>query len=127
MRLLGAVVMLAGMVWLMLGCGSSVEQPAGRLVLKDADSGTNYELALAQGSLSLTDVGASGSAEAGAALTDGVTGTNYDLGVRDGALTLEPGERAGAQQIALSDTVTSGTSELAVANGALVLTPETER
>jgi len=125
MRLFGAVVIIAGLVWLMVGCGVVIapvtDGATSGLTLLDAESGVHYELSVADGSLTLTGIGSAGTAEADAELVDNVTGVSYQVGVTGGSLTLEPGGAVGAKQIGLEDTVTAKTFELAVAGGALTL------
>jgi hypothetical protein len=128
MRLFGAVVIIAGLVWLMVGCGTAIVPVAGGaasgLMLADAESGLHYELRVTDGALTLTGTGNSGTSAKDAELVDDVTGASYEVGVAGGALTLAPGGAAGAKQIGLEDAVTAKTFELVVADGALTLIPK---
>lgn len=125
MRLFGAVVIIAGMVWLMVGCGVAIAPATSgatsALTLADSETGAHYELSVADGALTLTGTGSAGTVETDAGLVDSVTGANFSVGLAGGALTLEPGGAAGVERIGLVDTVTAKTFELAVAGGALTL------
>jgi hypothetical protein len=133
MRVFGAVVLLAWMVWIMVGCGSAVKAAGGAVVsaltLQDSVTQARYNLTVANGAPTLTSM--SGNATAAVAgtvgsepeLVDGTTGTLYQLGVANGALNLTAEESAGlgVAKIGLADSVTAETYELAVVSGALTL------
>jgi hypothetical protein len=125
MRLFGAVVLLAGMVWMMVGCGGSTMTAVSNkaLVLKDSDGGAEYTLSVADGGLTLAQVAGTEMTAATPKLVDGVSGVGYLVGVTDGALRLAPEASAagGMGELGLADTVTGETYELAVVGGALLL------
>jgi hypothetical protein len=130
MRLFGAVVMIAGMVWLVAGCGDAVAPLLGKarsgLVLADSQNAARYSFTIVNGAPALTKVGGAEAEKADSSLVDSTTGAQYSVEVTGGALTLVPGENAnpGVAQIGLSDTVTAKPYQLGVASGALTLTPE---
>lgn len=127
MRLFGAVVMIAGMVWLVAGCGSAVARIGGGaisgLVLSDSVTASRFSLSVVDGTPSLTEVAGSAPGVKGAEVIDSVTGGHYSLAVTSGALTLAPDSEAteGVSPIWLADTLTTKTYELAVVSGALTL------
>ena len=128
MRLFGAVVMIAGMVWLAAGCGDAVAPLLGKarsgLVLADSANAAHYSFTVVNGAPALTKI--DGAMATDSTLVDDVTGARYSVEVTGGALTLAPGESAspGVAQIELADSVTAKTYGLGVASGALTLTPE---
>jgi hypothetical protein len=130
MRLLGAVVMIAGMVWMTVGCGDAIAPLMGKghggLTLTDSVSEAHYSLSVVDGAPVLTAIDGAGAVAADSGLVDSVTGARYSVVVTGGALTLVPGASGspGVAQIELVDTVTAKTYALAVDSGALTLIPE---
>lgn len=132
MRLFRAVVMIAGTVWLVVGCGGAVAplvggavkgETASGLVLVDSVTQTRYSLSVMDGAASLKATSGAEMVVSEPELVDGATGAKYSLGVARGALSLAPDASGGpgATQIGLADTVTAKTYELAVVRGALTL------
>jgi hypothetical protein len=130
MRRFAAVVLVAGLVLPMVGCGSSLSLPqasegSSGLILTDSGTETHYSLSVADGALMLTATNSEGTAVANLGLIDSVTGAHYSVTVTDGALTLVPSSitTPGALQIGLADAVTARNYTLAVDSGALILIP----
>lgn len=130
MRLFGAVVMIAGMVWLVTGCGAAVApllgKVSGGLRLADSASQACYSFTVVNGAPALTKIDGAEAVATESSLVDGVTGARYSVKVTGGALTLAPDQGAtpGVAQIELADSVTAKTYGLGVSSGALTLTPE---
>ena len=130
MRLFGAVVMIAGVVWLVAGCGDVVAPLMGKarsgLVLADSASAARYRFTVMNGAPALTKIDSAEAVTPDSSLVDGVTGARYAVEVTGGALTLAPGTstNSGGARIELADSVTAKTYGLGVASGALTLTPE---
>jgi hypothetical protein len=130
MRLFGAVVMIAGMVWLVVGCGDAVGPLLGKarsgLVLADSENSARYSFTVVNGAPALTKVEGVEAVRTDSSLVDRATGARYSVEVTAGALTLVRGESVnpGVAQIGLTDSVTAKTYALGVASGALTLTPE---
>ena len=130
MRLFGAVVLIAGMVWLTVGCGGAIAPLMGKarggLTLTDSVSATHYSLSVVDGAPVLTAIEGAGAVATDSGLVDHVTGAHYSLAVTGGALTLVPVESGGpgVAQIELADSVTAKNYALAVDSGALTLIAE---
>jgi hypothetical protein len=129
-NLIAAVLVLAGVVGLIGGCGGDsitrqINSPGSELILADPVTDTHFSLSVVSGAPTLTDIGSSGTVSSDPDLIDNVTGVHYSLAVTSGALTLVPASDmvSGHSQIGLIDTVTAKTYALVVVSDELTLIP----
>ena len=125
-----AVVLVAGLGLGMAGCGDGLILPqaggvSSGLMLTEPETKANYNLSVADGSLTLTEIASGGTSTADPGLIDRITGAQYSVSVTRGTLALAASANTtpGALQIGLADTVTARNYALAVVNGALTLIP----
>ena len=130
MRRFAAVVLVAGLGLGMAGCGDGLILPqagggSSGLMLTGPGTETHYNLCVADGSLTLTEIAGGGTGAADPELIDSVTGAHFSVSVTGGALSLVSASSTtpGALQIGLADTVTARNYALAVVSGALTLIP----